>query len=272
MPELPEVESIRSTIEPMILGKTIKKIEIHNPKLRWPVNENLNEKACGLPIKKVERRAKHLIISNEKGSLYVHFGMSGSLVKHPSGSSHGKHDHVEFHFDDFVLRYNDVRRFGSIEWQDGPIQNFHRFQKIGPEPLSSDFDANYLISELSKRRVSIKTSLMQHRVVAGIGNIYANEALYHAGINPMTSSATLKLPQIERLVKEIKKVLRAAINSGGSSLKDYVDADGKSGRFQDSHQVYGRAGALCYRCSTTISSAEINARATFWCATCQDDR
>lgn len=269
MPELPEVESIRRTLVPLATAQTIRSVRIYNPSLRWMISDALPAQVAGQHVSSVERRAKYLVLRTAAGSLVIHLGMTGRLVKTALTEPVVKHDHVDIVFDGFLLRYNDPRRFGSMEWHPGALDTYPRFQHLGPEPLSGDFSAQSLQESLRKRTVPIKAALMDSKVVVGLGNIYVSEALHRAGIHPLHRACDVTLPALQGLVEHAQAVLKDAIVSGGSSLSDYVDGEGRRGSFQEMHQVYGRVALPCRSCDTDIESVVINARASFYCPQCQ---
>ncbi|MCB1983991.1 MAG: bifunctional DNA-formamidopyrimidine glycosylase/DNA-(apurinic or apyrimidinic site) lyase [Burkholderiales bacterium] len=281
MPELPEVEVTRLGIAPYLEGHRITGITIRHPKLRWPIPDRLHEQLQGKLIVSVSRRAKYLLFDCETGTLILHLGMSGSLrllrvndqksiqsVKFVDAP--GKHDHFDLIIDNqTLLRFRDPRRFGAVLWQPGSIKQHPLFIQLGPEPLSEDFCATRLYENSRGRKSSIKTLLMNNRIVVGVGNIYANEALFHAGINPRTAAGRIGLSRYERLVKNIKSVLEKAIEAGGSSLRNFVGSDGNPGYFQQQYWVYGRVGMACKKCGTHIKQIKQNQRSSFYCPACQ---
>jgi len=268
MPELPEVEVSRMGISPHLTGQTIQSIVVRQPKLRWAVPQDL-QTLVGEKVLTVSRRAKYLIIETKKGSAIVHLGMSGSLRVLDTVIEPNKHDHVDLVLaNGKVLRYNDPRRFGA--WLFALPNEVHQvLTNIGPEPLTEDFDAGYLQFKSKAKRVAIKQFIMDNKVVVGVGNIYANEALFSARIHPQTAAGILSKAQFEALVQEIKSVLTIAIKQGGTTLKDFNQADGKPGYFAQELQVYGKAGEPCPVCRATIAQAKIGQRNTFFCNHCQ---
>ena len=274
MPELPEGETTRRGIAPHIVGQTIAQVIVRNPRLRWPVPDELPSLLTGLTIQTVTRRAKYLLLDCGAGTLIMHLGMSGSLRILPptknSELSPGKHDHLDLILHDrTVLRLRDPRRFGAVLWQTGNVLHHPLLQNLGPEPLTADFDAARLFAKTRGSRVSIKQTLMNHHVVVGVGNIYANEALFLAGINPKIAAGRIGITRYERLVQAVKHTLQQAIEAGGSSLRDFVNSDGTPGYFQQHYWVYGREGQRCKKCEGMIQYIRQGQRASFYCPACQ---
>lgn len=270
MPELPEVETVCRGIRPHLQGRMFTGVEVRQPRLRWPVTDNLGEQLCGQRIKSVERRAKYVLIALERGSLMVHLGMSGRLYFVPSGTPVGKHDHVDFALDSGqLLRYTDPRRFGAVMWLDGQVGEHELLRHLGPEPLSAAFNVEYLSTLAKGRKVPVKTFLMDGRVVVGVGNIYANEALFMAGIRPDRAAGNISKARYTRLVDCVKQVLEKAIAQGGTTLKDFVGGDGKPGYFKQELLVYGRAGLACPSCSGPLKEIRQAQRSTVFCPRCQ---
>ena len=268
MPELPEVEVSRMGISPHVIGHTVTEIIVRNPQLRWPVPEEIRQ-IEGQVIRRVSRRAKYLLLETDIGSAIVHLGMSGSLRVLPASAAPGKHDHVDLVLSSGeLLRYNDPRRFGAWLWQ---AQNGQHMvlSKLGPEPLSDDFSTDYLLEKARGKRTAIKQLIMDNRVVVGIGNIYANESLFRAGIHPKRAAGNLSRQRMAALVAEIKAVLAFAIEQGGTTLKDFKHADGKPGYFAQELQVYGKGGEPCPRCGKLLSEMKIGQRTTVYCSRCQ---
>ncbi len=269
MPELPEVEVTRQGIAPHLLNQTISAIIVRNASLRWPVPDEL-QLAVGLSITQVSRRAKYLLLTTALGQIVVHLGMSGSLRVVDSGTPAAKHDHVDLCLaNGRCIRYNDPRRFGSWLWQGVQLAPLSVLEGLGPEPLSEAFNGNYLYQQSRKRKQAIKTFIMDNRVVVGVGNIYANEALFNAGIRPAITAGTLSRARLMKLVDAIKAVLQAAIEQGGTTLKDFTNSDGKPGYFAQQLNVYGRAGEGCFRCGSEVQHQVLGQRASFFCPRCQ---
>ena len=269
MPELPEVETTRLGISPWIIGKKIKKVIIRERRFRWKIQDDLEKKLEGKKIQSIKRRAKYLIFDTDCGSAIIHLGMSGSLRIIKDTESPNKHDHVDFLLNNGMgLRLHDPRRFGSLLWTKDVSSHF-LFLKLGVEPLSKDFTETYLNLKAKKRRVPIKQFIMNAHIVVGIGNIYASESLFHAGINPKIQTGRISKKRFSILVKSIKNILESAIKAGGTTLRDYYKTDGDPGYFKQYLHVYGRKGKPCHICKRTISSVTIGQRSTFYCKNCQ---
>jgi formamidopyrimidine-DNA glycosylase len=270
LPELPEVETTRRGIEPHINNQTIKKIIIRQPKLRWPIPISLAKDLPGHPIFGVIRRGKYLLLRSKPGTVIIHLGMSGSLRVLKIPTPVGKHDHVDFELNNGdILRYTDPRRFGCILWEvNDPLQN-PLLSKLGPEPLLEEFDSAYLHRLSRKRKAPIKTFIMDSHVVVGVGNIYANEALFMAGINPKRAAGGISQARYKKLVLAIKEVLAKAIQAGGTTLKDFTDSNGDPGYFKQSLQVYGRGRLPCNNCKKDLTEIRIGQRTTVYCSACQ---
>jgi formamidopyrimidine-DNA glycosylase len=270
MPELPEVETSRRGITPHIKDKVFKHIIVRKSQLRWPIPDTLSTVLPGLKLDEVDRRGKYLLLSTAQGTLILHLGMSGNLrITQPDQAIH-KHDHIDFIFaDDTVLRFNDQRRFGAVLWTEKPIQEHALLINLGPEPLSEEFDANYLLARCQKRRTPIKNLIMDSQVVVGVGNIYASESLFLAGIHPNRQAGVTDLAACQRLVTAIKTVLQSAIDQGGTTLRDFLNAQGKPGYFQQSLSVYGRDGLACLKCAEPIQQLKIGQRSSYFCDSCQ---
>ena len=270
MPELPEVETTRRGIEPHILHQEINKVILREKKLRWPVPAKLPEVLNGEKVRSVKRRAKYLLIDMGSGTLMIHLGMSGSLRIVSVSDQAEKHDHADFQFSNgVVLRYRDPRKFGSILWFEKDSEQHPLLRDLGPEPLTEMFNSEELFSFSRKRKVPIKNYIMDSHVVVGVGNIYANEALFKAGIRPTRQAGTLSLAKYILLVDAIKTILAEAIQVGGTTLKDFTGSDGEPGYFKQSLAVYGRAGQLCLKCSTTLKEMRQGQRPTVFCSKCQ---
>lgn len=270
MPELPEVETTRRGIEPHLVGKRIAQVIVRDARLRWRVPANLPKRLSGQRIHSVTRRAKYLLLAAERGTVIVHLGMSGSLRVSDSSSTPGKHDHVEFVLENGdSLRLRDPRRFGAVLWTDADPQTHPLLANLGPEPLSEQLSGKYLYDISRRRTRPIRDFLLDGTVVAGIGNIYANEALFIAGIRPSRRAGQVRLDEYQRLVTAIKATLKRAIRAGGTTLRDFRSAEGKSGYFQLSLKVYGRQGEPCPTCTTPIRLHRLGQRSAFYCARCQ---
>jgi formamidopyrimidine-DNA glycosylase len=269
MPELPEVETTRRGLAPHVVGRSIAAIEVREPRLRWPVAKTLAARLAGQRIEAIERRGKYLLFGTTAGTLLVHLGMSGSLRYLQEPPAHGLHDHVDMRFaGGGLLRFNDPRRFGSWLLTTEPAQH-PLLKELGPEPLSADFTAEYLWSSSRGRRVSIKQHLMNGKIVVGVGNIYANEALYRAGIHPLRAAGKIARARFELLVTAVRDVLNDALEEGGTTLRNYVDGNGNPGYFRLSLNVYERDGEACKRCGTPIKRRVQGQRATYFCPQCQ---
>ena len=269
MPELPEVEITRRGIEPFVVGRTITGVEIRNPNLRWRVPRTLARTIVGQQVKRVERRGKYLLLECGSGSLILHLGMSGSLRVIDPRAPARAHDHVDLVFGDTALRLRDPRRFGALLWQPGDARRHRLLSGLGVEPLSDQFSADYLYAATRRRQAGIKQVLMNANIVVGVGNIYANESLFRAGVHPRRRARRLTRAECERLVTSIRETLRDALAAGGSSLRDFVHSDGASGYFQQSYYVYDRAGLACRVCGSTIRIARLGSRSSFFCTACQ---
>ena len=268
MPELPEVEVTRRGLAPQLTGRIISAVEVREPRLRWPVSKAVR-KLAGRTVRAVERRGKYLLVDLGDGHLILHLGMSGSLRVVPPGTPAQKHDHFDLVLGDRVLRLRDPRRFGAVLWTADDIYAHPLIANLGVEPLSRALDPARLHALTRKHRAPIKQFLMDGRRIVGVGNIYASESLFLAGIDPRTPANRLSLARCARLAKAIKHTLRAAIRAGGSSLRDFVGADGGEGYFQNRTLVYDRAGMPCRRCRTPIRRIVQGARATYFCPRCQ---
>ena len=269
MPELPEVEITRRGIEPFVLGKTITGVAVRNPNLRQRVPRKLARILVGQGVKRLVRRGKYLLFHCDAGSLIVHLGMSGSLRVIDPRTVPREHDHVDLVFGDVALRLRDPRRFGVMLWNSGDVSRHPLLAKLGVEPLGEQFSAEFLYQATRGRDVGIKLLLMNAQVVVGVGNIYANESLFRAGIRPRARSGSLSRARCERLVAAVREILLAAIAAGGSSLRDFVNSDGAPGYFQQNYYVYDRAALPCRVCGAAIRVARQGQRSSFYCATCQ---
>ena len=268
MPELPEVETSRRGILPYLKGQIIDKIIVRQPKLRWPVDKAISN-VHGQVILDIKRRAKYLLLQLPNNWIVIHLGMSGSLriLKNPQKAE--KHDHIDLVLENGVtLRYTDPRRFGSWLWANS-LDEISQLQHLGLEPLSNQFSAKYLLKKARNRKVPIKSWIMDNHIVVGVGNIYASESLFMAKINPTRKVNSLQLNEFERLVATIKQVLTKSIKQGGTTLKDFLQSNGKPGYFAQELQVYGREGQQCLICGTEIKSQKIGQRNTFYCEFCQ---
>ncbi|MDE2294367.1 MAG: bifunctional DNA-formamidopyrimidine glycosylase/DNA-(apurinic or apyrimidinic site) lyase [Gammaproteobacteria bacterium] len=270
MPELPEVETTRRGIAAALGGRRVEKLLIRERRLRWPVPQGIEAALEGCRVHAVERRAKYLLLRFDTGTAIVHLGMSGSLRVLVHDPPPRRHDHWDLVLDDGVrIRYHDPRRFGSLLFTTEDPAGHPLIAPLGPEPLGDAFDAAILFRATRRREVAIKVLLMNARIVVGVGNIYANEALFRAGVHPALAARRLTRTQAAALVEAVKTVLAEAIRIGGTTLRDYVDAAGELGSFRQELAVYERAGEPCRRCRTPIRRRVLGQRATYWCPCCQ---
>jgi formamidopyrimidine-DNA glycosylase len=270
MPELPEVETTRRGIARAILGQRIAELQVHDGRLRWPVEATIAEQVRGQQIGAIGRRAKYLLLELERGALILHLGMSGSLRVLAGDTPRRKHDHFDLRLEGgLTLRLNDPRRFGSLHYTDEDPASHRLLRALAPEPLEAAFDAEYLWQLTRRRRAAIKQVLLNGRLVTGVGNIYASEALFRARIRPTRSARRLSHPECAALVRAVRAALSAAIRDGGTTLRDYVNSDGDAGRFRQKLYVYERAGRRCRRCATPIRRIRQGQRASYFCPRCQ---
>ena len=270
MPELPEVETTCKGIAKHLINKTIADVIIRQPKLRWPIPARIKKELPQNKIISVERRAKYILIATKAGTLIIHLGMSGSLRIVKANTPFDKHDHFDLILKNgSCLRLHDPRRFGSVLWTKKPVLEHKLLCKLGPEPLTDEFTVNSIFNKSRKRKVNIKQFIMNAHIVVGVGNIYASEALFLAGIHPRKAAGSVSLPHFEKLVKSIKHILTAAIKQGGTTLKDFTQSDGKPGYFQQQLNVYSRKGEPCLICKKPISHCVLGQRATYYCTQCQ---
>jgi formamidopyrimidine-DNA glycosylase len=270
MPELPEIETACRGITPHILGHTITQVTVRDGRLRWPVPARLGSILRGHTVLEVTRRAKYILVRFEHGWLILHLGMSGSLRVVPAGTPYKKHDHVDIQLDTGqCLRLHDPRRFGAVLWTTDKPEQHKLLSSLGPEPLSRSFNGKYLYTLSRKRTQAIKTFIMDSHTVVGVGNIYANEALFLAGIRPGTPANTVSLPRYNKLITCIKQTLKRAIKLGGTTLRDFVNSDGNPGYFQQTLNVYDRKGEPCRICGRPIHRTVMGQRATYYCGHCQ---
>jgi formamidopyrimidine-DNA glycosylase len=270
MPELPEVETTRRGIAPHLQGRVIRALVVRQPQLRWRIPSGLAEEVAGRRIDAVERRAKYLLLRIDGGTLFVHLGMSGSLRLVQAGDPPGLHDHVDLELaSGRTLRLTDPRRFGAVLWTRDPAEEHPLLRSLGPEPLGGDFQGEYLYVRARGRRAAVKPFIMDQRVVVGVGNIYANEALFRSGIDPRRAAGRISLARYRELAGAIGQVLTEAIEQGGTSLRDFVDGDGRPGYFRQHLQVYGRGGEPCIRCGSPLEQIRLGQRSTVFCPRCQ---
>ena len=269
MPELPEVETSRRGIEPHIVDTTISRVVIRDRRLRWPVSRAVDRNLPGQTVTSVGRRAKYLLINTGMGTAILHLGMSGSVCILDIETPASIHDHVDIEFDTgLMLRFRDPRRFGSLHWSRQPLS--HRLLKdLGPEPLGDAFDGEYLWRKSRGRSVSIKQFIMNAHIVVGVGNIYASESLFMAGINPRRAAGRIAKHRYDALADAIKDVLGKAIKAGGTTLRDFYGGDGEAGYFQQQLEAYGREDEPCRRCNTPITAIVQGQRSTYYCKRCQ---
>ncbi len=270
MPELPEVESTRRGIRPHVLGRVVDQVLVREPRLRWLVTDDVVGRPRGQRVEGVERRGKYLLLQFPGDALMVHLGMSGSLRILNGWRPPGPHDHVDLVFEDGrLLRYTDPRRFGSMHWIPGPDLVHPLLDPLGPEPMSEAFSGGWMHRRSRGRRASVKSFIMDARTVVGVGNIYATEALFRAGIHPARAAGRIGAERYRRLAQAIRQVLSEAIAAGGTTLRDFVDGSGRPGYFRQDLRVYGRAGEPCRTCGSPIRQLRIGQRASCYCARCQ---
>ncbi|GAA6201403.1 bifunctional DNA-formamidopyrimidine glycosylase/DNA-(apurinic or apyrimidinic site) lyase [Aquicoccus sp. SU-CL01552] len=282
MPELPEVETVRRGLAPVMEGQVMTQVEVNRPDLRWPFPDRMAERLTGVRVLQLRRRSKYLLGDLDSGeTLLIHLGMSGRMTvsgdllgrfvhEHPAPQ---KHDHVIFHMDNGArITFNDPRRFGAMDLMSTTGAEAHKLLSVlGPEPLGNDFHEGYLVAAFQGRNTPVKSALLDQGIVAGLGNIYVCEALFRAGISPLRKAGRIAAPRVASLVPAIRDVLERAIAAGGSSLKDFRQADGELGYFQHNFDVYGREGAPCHTpdCGETIRRVVQSGRSTFYCPSCQ---
>lgn len=270
MPELPEVETSRRGIDPHINGRSISRILVRQPQLRWPVSPQITSLMPGQTVVATHRRGKYILIETSAGHIIIHLGMSGSVRILDAGVPAAKHDHVDIVFDHgAMLRYTDPRRFGCILWTGDTVADHPLLASLGPEPLSDAFHAQYLYQRSRGRKTPVKSLIMDSHIVVGVGNIYANEALFMAGIRPLALAGSISRARYERLVQCIKDVIAHAITVGGTTLRDFVGGDGKPGYFKQSLLVYGRGGEPCKQCGSILQEVRLSQRSTVFCRRCQ---
>lgn len=271
MPELPEVETTKTSLLPLI-NHTVRQIQVRQASLRWPIPEDIG-RLSGQKLVALQRRAKYIMAQFERDGLLLHLGMSGSFSICPADKELRKHDHLIIQFSDedgsiLELRYHDPRRFGCILWLQE--DNSHPLlAKLGPEPLSSEFDADYLFEQLKGKSTAIKVAIMDNAVVVGVGNIYATESLFNTAIHPARPAKEVTKKELEALVVETKRILENAIQLGGTTLRDYTNAMGENGYFQQTLLAYGRAGEMCVNCETILENLKLGQRASVFCPVCQ---
>ncbi len=270
MPELPEVETTRRGLAPHLEGRKVTQVRVREPRLRWPVPPTLSQQLTGKRLRRISRRGKYLLFEFLNGTLIVHLGMSGSLRIVTRNTTPQKHDHFDLLMSGGkCLRLRDPRRFGAVLWTEAPPDEHPLLAHLGPEPLDEHFDGNYLHQQGHHRKISIKQLIMDSKIVVGVGNIYANESLFRAGIHPGRASNRISASRYARLVTGIKSVLQAAITQGGTTLRDFQREDGQPGYFAQELQVYGKAGEPCPVCGTTLKGSTLGQRSTTHCPRCQ---
>jgi formamidopyrimidine-DNA glycosylase len=274
VPELPEVETTRRGIAPHLVGRRIVSVTLRRADLRWPIPREISEILPGQRIDAIERRAKYILLQTQAGSAILHLGMSGVLRVLPPDIAPGAHDHVDILVDAAdgkparILRFTDPRRFGCLLWQ--PLGSTHELLAgLGPEPLTDAFDGDLLWQRSRGRKAAVKLFLMDNAIVVGVGNIYASEALFAAGIDPRKPAGSISRARYQRLASEVKRILAWAIERGGTTLRDFLNPDGAPGYFFLELSAYGREGEPCKVCGTPIRQTVIGQRSTFWCPTCQ---
>jgi formamidopyrimidine-DNA glycosylase len=274
MPELPEVEVTKRGIAPYVTGRLVERVDVRTPALRWPVPPDLARMLTRQAVRKVERRGKYLLFETDAGWFIVHLGMTGTLrvLRPEQADAPAKHDHIDWIFDEFVLRYRDPRRFGAVLWHaraDGDVYAHPLLANLGVEPFTDDFSGELIFRRTRGRTASIKQVLLAGEIVVGVGNIYASESLFRAGIRPTTAAGRVSLARCERLAEAVRATLAAAIERGGSTLRDFVGSNGESGYFQLDCFVYDRAGEPCRVCGAPIRQIVQGQRSTYYCAHCQ---
>ncbi len=268
MPELPEVETTCRAIRPYMLGKPIAALLCRRYDLRWPIPKDMTHNVADSVVKSVQRRSKYILIELSSGTMLVHLGMSGTIRIEKPGAAYRKHDHVVLTFADCALHYHDPRRFGCWLWQ--PRGTVHKLlQNLGPEPLSAHWTARHMREAARQKNMPVKQWLMDAKNVVGVGNIYASESLFIAGIHPQTPAGQLSWPRCLRLNRAVRCVLQKAIQAGGTTLKDFRQSDGEPGYFAVDLKVYGRQDKTCHRCGSLIKHCAMAGRATYYCDTCQ---
>jgi len=269
MPELPEVETSRRGIEPWIVDTSITKVIVRDRRLRWPIAQGVERHLQGQPVHSVDRRAKYLLINTGNGTAILHLGMTGSVFIVDHDTPAGIHDHFDFELDSGkTLRFRDPRRFGSFHWSNDPLAH-PLLARLGPEPLSSEFNGEYLWRKSRGRKVSVKQFIMNAQVVVGVGNIYASESLFLAGINPKRAAGRIARHRYDVLADSIKDILSRAIEAGGTTLRDFYGGDGEPGYFKQQLEVYDRDGEHCRHCNMVISAFVQGQRSTYYCKSCQ---
>lgn len=266
MPELPEVETTKTSLLPLV-EQSVQSVKVYQSSLRWPIPDDI-QKLQGQKLLKLSRRSKYILAEFEHDTMLWHLGMSGSFRLCENDTALRKHDHLVIQFEDSQLRYHDPRRFGCILWLNESSQT-KLIDTLGPEPLSDAFNAEYLASKFKNKNVGAKVAIMDNHIVVGVGNIYATESLFNLGIHPAQPASSLTHIQIEKFVIEVKRILKQAIDLGGSTLRDYTNAMGENGYFQQTLLAYGRAGEMCINCESTLENIKLGQRASVYCPQCQ---
>lgn len=270
MPELPEVETTLRGLIPHLLGRQVTQVLVRTPALRWPLPPHLAELLRGRTIRGLSRRAKYLLIAFDHGTMLLHLGMSGHLRMVSCTTPAGKHDHVDLQLSDGQqLRYHDPRRFGALLWIEQDPHSHPLLRQLGPEPFAPEMTGDYLYSLAQGRRATVKSFVMDQKVVVGVGNIYASEALFRAGIHPQRAAGRISKARFEDLAEAIREVLSAAIAAGGTTLRDFANAAGRPGYFSQQLRVYGRSGQPCPGCGAVLCQQRIAQRASYFCPRCQ---
>jgi formamidopyrimidine-DNA glycosylase len=270
VPELPEVETTRRGVAPHVERQKVTAVRVYDRRLRWPVPRNLSSRLVGRTVDRIDRRSKYLLFRLGPDTLIIHLGMTGSLRVFSDAPPRQVHDHMDLEFSSgIVLRYHDPRRFGAVLWSPASKREHRLLAALGPEPFSDEFNADYLFRATRSRRSAIKLALMDNRLVVGVGNIYANESLFRAGIRPSRTANRISRARLSRLVEAIRETLTDAIAKGGSTLRDYVDSRGERGYFQLDYYVYGRVNEPCRVCATLIRAVRLGGRTTCFCPRCQ---
>ena len=271
MPELPEVETVRRGLEPYILNRRIQRVVVRDRRLRWPIVRDFEQRLSGRKVKDTQRRSKYLILPLDNGDrLMIHLGMSGRLRVLPQGLAPQAHDHVDLQLDnDHLIRFHDPRRFGAMLLWEAELPTHPLLEKLGPEPFDPAFSGDYLYARSRGRSTAVKNFIMDGRIVVGAGNIYACEALFHAGIRPGAAAGRITRPRYRKLAETVREVLQRAIRQGGTTLRDFFGADGESGYFQQELFAYGREGKGCRVCGDLIRRKQIGQRSSFFCPHCQ---
>ena len=270
MPELPEVETTRRGLEPHLVGRRIRDVVVRNPNLRWPVPRGLARELRGAQVRGIHRRGKYLLFDCRKGHLLVHLGMSGRLTIGPEGSPPAKHDHIDVRFEGAkAMRLTDPRRFGAMLWLAEPPERHALLRGLGLEPFDDAFNGDALHARARGRKVAVKNFLMNSRIVTGVGNIYASEALFRARVHPSTPAGRISRARWKRIADAVRATLARAVEKGGTTLRDFASAEGAPGYFLAECAVYGREGKPCPRCRTPIKALRQGQRTTFYCPACQ---